>query len=122
MPAPQPFWPWCPMPGAGRTTKLAVDSVAFGDGYIHRSTRGLNPARPAWTLAFPFASLDELEERDAFLQAHAAAGFWITPPDGTGYVLVTADEWSATIADRNVAKGIVGTLSVTLTRSFNQQL
>jgi phage-related protein len=120
-PVPQPYWPWCAMPGASRDTKLSVDEVAFGDGYKHRSTRGLNPARPSWSLSFPFTSLAELEERDDFLKANAARGFWMTPPDGTGYVLVTADEWTAQISERNRASGIVGTLSVTLTRSFNPQ-
>jgi hypothetical protein len=83
MAEPQPFWPWCPTPGAGRSTKLAVDEVAYGDGYKHR--------------------------------------FWILPPDGTDYVLVTADEWSASITDRNKAAGIVGLLSVSLVQSFNPQ-
>jgi phage-related protein len=121
MAEPQPFWPWCPTPGAGRSTKLAVDEVAYGDGYKHRTTRGLNPARPSWTLSFPFVSLAELDERDQFLRANAANGFWILPPDGTDYVLVTADEWSASITDRNKAAGIVGLLSVSLVQSFNPQ-
>jgi len=118
---PSPYWPWCAMPGAMRDTKLSVDVVAFGDGYTHRATRGLNPARPSWSLAFPFASLAELEERDSFLRSYAATGFWITPPDCSDYVFVTADEWSATVADRSNATGIVGTLNVSLTQSFNPQ-
>jgi phage-related protein len=109
------------MPGAGRSTTLAVDSVAFGDGYVHRATRGLNPARPSWSLVFPFTSLDELAERDAFLKANAATGFWITPPDGTALVYVTADAWSASITDKNKQTGIVGSLAVTMTQSFNPQ-
>ena len=50
---PQPYWPWCASRAPRRTTTLAVDEVAFGDGYKHRATRGLNPARPAWTLELP---------------------------------------------------------------------
>jgi phage-related protein len=118
---PQPYWPWCAQPGAARTTQLAVDSVAYGDGYVHRSTRGLNPVRPSWSLSFPFTSLAELEERDAFLQAHAAAGFWITPPDSAAALFVTADQWSANITERNLQSGIVGTLTVSLVQSFNPQ-
>jgi len=117
---PQPYWPWCAMPGAARSTTLAVDEVSFGDGYKHRATRGLNPARPEWSLGFPFVSLAELEERDAFLQANAARGFWITPPDSTSPVFVTADQWSAQISDRSRGE-MVGTLTVTLVRSFNPQ-
>jgi phage-related protein len=118
---PQPFWPWCPMPGAGRTTKLTVDTADYGDGYVHRATRGLNPARPAWDLSFPFTSVDELKTLDDFLTEWAGAGFYIMPPDGTDYVLVTVDTWSASVTDRNLDTGIVGTLKATFTRSFNPQ-
>jgi phage-related protein len=118
---PQPYWPWCAQPGAGRSTTLTVDTANYGDGYVHRATRGLNPARPAWTLAFPFTSLDELQAYDDFLTEWAGAGFYIMPPDGTDYVLVTADSWQATITDRNVKSGIIGTLNATFTRSFNPQ-
>jgi phage-related protein len=118
---PQPYWPWCAQPGASRATTLAVDQVDYGDGYKHRSTRGLNPVRPQWDLAFPFTSLAELNERDQFLRDHAAAGFWITPPDASEPVYVTADQWSASIADRNVASGIVGQLTATLVQTFNPQ-
>lgn len=119
--APQPYWPWCATPGASRTTKLAVDIVEYGDGYKHRATRGLNPARPEWSLAFPFTSFDELAERDTFLQTNGARGFWFTPPDSTDFVFVTADEWAASISDRNRDGGIVGMLNVTLVRCFNPQ-
>ena len=118
---PQPYWPWCAMPGAARTTTLAVDEVAFGDGYKHRATRGLNPARPEWDLAFPFTTLAELTERDAFLRTNAARGFWFTPPDGAAPLFVTADQWAAQIVDRSKAAGIVGTLTVKLVQSFNPQ-
>jgi phage-related protein len=118
---PQPYWPWCAMPGAARNTKLAVDEVSYGDGYKHRATRGLNPVRPEWALAFPFKTLAELDERDAFLRAHATAGFYFTPPDSAAPLFVTADEWAATITDKNNATGIVGTLTVTMVQSFNPQ-
>ena len=118
---PQPYWPWFAQPGAARATTLAVDEVAFGDGYKHRSTRGLNPARPAWTLSFPFTSLAELNERDTFLRQYSAGGFWFTPPDGAAPLFVTANDWTATIVEKNLGTGIVGQLAVTLTQSFNPQ-
>lgn len=123
MPGPhaEPYWPWCAQPGAARQTKLNVDSVAFGDGYVHRSTRGLNPARPTWTVSFPFKSLDELTAMDAWLVGHAASGFWFTPPDATEDVFVVVDEWSASIVDKNLASGIVGSLNATFMRLFNPQ-
>jgi phage-related protein len=109
------------MPGAGRDTKLTVDEVAFGDGYKHRATRGLNPAVPSWSLGFPFENLAELEERDNFLKSYAATGFWFTPPDATAPAFVTVDEWAATISDRSGKGAMVGTLSVTMVRCFNPQ-
>ncbi len=116
-----PYWSWCPMAGASRSTALAVDTVALGDGYIHRATRGLNPSRPSWSLTFPFASLTELQAYDAFLVAHATAGFWMRPPDSSVDVFVTADAWSSTVADKNLNSGIVGTLQATFVRCFNPQ-
>ena len=80
IPDPMPRWVWCPMPGMGVTTTMAVDTNAYGDGYIHRSTRGLNPARSAWTLTFPFTSADDLAVMTDFLKSYAVSGFWITPP------------------------------------------
>lgn len=117
---PTPLWPWCEQPGMARSTALEVDEVKFGDGYKHRATRGLNPARATWTLSFPFTTLAELDERDQFLRANATNGFWMKPADATDFVFVTADEWSASITDRNRA-GIIGTLSVTLVQGFNPQ-
>jgi phage-related protein len=121
MAGPTPYWSWCPMPGAARSTTLAVDINAFGDGYVHRSTRGLNPARPSWSLSFPFTSLAELEAFDAFLVANATAGFYMRPPDSSTDVFVTADAWSSSIADKNADSGIVGTFQATFVRSFNPQ-
>lgn len=116
-----PYWQWCAMPGASRATQLAIDQTNYGDGYNHRITRGLNPARPAWSLAFPFVGLAELQAFDAFLVAYAAIGFWFTPPDGTTDLFVSCDTWSANIVERNNAAGIVGTLQATFVRQFNPQ-
>jgi phage-related protein len=118
---PQPFFGWCPQPGMSRATKLTVDTAAYGDGYIHRATRGLNPARPSWSYSIPFTSLAELTDLDDFLTLYAGRGFYVLPPDSNDYVLVTADDWSAQITDKNKDRGIVGVLTATFTRSFNPQ-
>jgi phage-related protein len=118
---PQPYWPWCAMQGASRNSKLNVDVVEFGDGYKQRATRGLNPIRPEWALAFPFVGLDDLKAKDDFLRANSNRGFYFTPPDSTGFVFVTADAWSATIVDKNKKHGVVGQLTVTLVQAFNPQ-
>jgi len=109
------------MPGAARSTKLAVDIAGFGDGYTHRSTRGLNPARPEWSLAFPFRSLGELEAFDNFLRAYAVGGFWFRPPDSSVDVFATADEWAASILERTGAGDLCGTFQATFVQAFNPQ-
>jgi phage-related protein len=115
-----PYWPWCVMPGAARTTQLRVDQTDYGDGYTYRLTRGLNPARPSWTIAVPFVGLAALAAYDSFLVTNATRGFWFTPPDATADVFVTADAWSASITDHNKTD-IIGTLQATFTRQFNPQ-
>lgn len=116
-----PYWPWCVMPGASRTTNLKVDQIDYGDGYIHRATRGLNPARPQWSVQVPFTDLAELDGYNNFLSAYGVGGFWWTPPDSAADAFVYADAWSASITDRNNAAGIVGTLQATFVRCFNPQ-
>jgi phage-related protein len=121
MPNPTPWWGWCPQAGMTRTTTLAVDSNAFGDGYIHRATRGLNPARPAWQVVVPFVGADELQAMETFLVANAACGFWMQPPDQASPVFVVCDTWQAQLVDKSNSDGIVGTMQATFTRSFNPQ-
>jgi phage-related protein len=116
-----PYWPWCVMYGSSRTTTLRVDQTDYGDGYTYRLTRGLNPARPSWSIAVPFVGKDELAAYDAFLTANASRGFWFTPPESDTDVFVTVDAWSNTVADKNQDQGIVGTLQATFVRSFNPQ-
>jgi phage-related protein len=116
-----PYWPFCAVRGASRTVELAVDQTNYGDGYVSRSTRGLNPVRPSWNLVFPFASQEELTTFDDFLNANASRGFWFTPPDMAGDVFVYADNWSYTVSDKNQSNGIVGTLQATFVRCFNPQ-
>jgi phage-related protein len=117
-----PNWSWCVAPGIARTTTLAVDINSFGDGYVHRSTRGLNPARPSWTISVPFPDLPALTAMDSFLQSFAAQGFYWTPPDSTDELFVTCDHWAATIVDRGPMLGaMMGTLSATFVRAFNPQ-
>lgn len=109
------------MPGAARSTTLKIDQNAYGDGYIHRATRGLNPAQPSWTLQFPFIGVDALIAYDDFLRSYSAGGFWFTPPDASLDVFATCDSWATSITDKSNAQGIVGTLQATFAQAFNPQ-
>jgi phage-related protein len=109
------------MPGAGKTTRLAVDTNSYGDGYQHRATRGLNPARPEFSLQFPFVGASQLQEYDDFLKQYAATGFWILPPGEPNEIFVYCDEWSASFNDKNNSQGLVGVFSANFVRTFNPQ-
>ena len=117
---PTPLWPFCPMPGYTKDSKLAVDINAFGDGYVHRSTRGLNPVRPAYGVTFTFASDADMAAMDSFLTQYACGGFYYQPPGEPAPVFVTADEWTYSIQVKG-ADGVIGTLSTTFNRMFNPQ-
>jgi phage-related protein len=115
-----PMWPFCPMPGHTKDSKLAVDINAFGDGYLHRSTRGLNPVRPNYGVTFTFNGDAEMAQMESFLKANACAGFYYQPPGEPAPVFVTADEWTYSIQVKG-AVGVIGTLSTTFNRVFNPQ-
>lgn len=118
----EPFWIWCPQPGAMRATELKVDQSDYGDGYIHRSTRGLNPLRPKWSVSFPFVDLDVLDAMRDFLETNAAPGFYFKPPDeDIPEVFVYADTWSATVIDRAGNGNRVGQLTAEFVRCYNPQ-
>jgi phage-related protein len=114
------MWPFCPMPGHTKDSKLAVDINAFGDGYVHRSTRGLNPIRPAYGVTFTFNGDAEMAQMDSFLKAYACGGFYYQPPGEPSPVFVTADEWTYSIQVKGTT-GVIGTLSATFNRMFNPQ-
>ena len=118
---PDPMWIWCASPGHQRMTKVDVDIQKLGDGYVHRSTRGLNPMKPSWRLTFPFTKLALLEAMDAFLQEHAVPGFYFRPSDSSVDLFVTCDEWSAAIVDRSGGGDMIGTLGATFERAYNPQ-
>ena len=115
---PTPLWPFCPMPGATKDSKLAVDINAFGDGYVHRSTRGLNPVRPSYGVTFMFTGDAEFAAMDSFLTKHAAAGFYYNAPGGRSFRDCRRMVYSIEVKG---AAGVVGTLSARFDRSFNPQ-
>jgi len=103
---------------------MNVDQIDYGDGYVHRSTRGLNPARPTWSLMFPFIGLQEATDMYSFLFSYAVPGFYFTPPElwpSEQYAFVYVDEWSFTIVDKSRTQGIIGNFNVAFVKCFNPQ-
>ena len=121
-PPPSPYWPWCAQPGASRTNEAKIDTNAYGDGYVHRSTRGINPIRASWTLTFPIVGQSDIDKYHNFLYANCVEGFWWNPPDWpTVYVFVMIDSWSLNISDKNRKIGLIGQLQATFVQCFNPQ-
>lgn len=115
-------WTWCPLLGASPAYKLRVDTSPLGDGYTHRAVRGINPVGVAYALAFPFASLAQLDAMLDFLKANAASGFNMDDPTvpGGGLVFVTVDDWACTLQDKASGE-VVGVLTLTFNRAYNPQ-
>jgi phage-related protein len=119
----RPDWPaeWCAALGPSRSATLKVDTNEFGDGYCHRSTRGLDPVKPAWTLSFPATSDAVLLEMDAFLRTFGQAGFTFTPPGDSTAIFVTCDAWTFVLTDRSAGGDLISSLQATFTEVFNHQ-
>jgi phage-related protein len=100
--------------------KLMVEVVNYGDGYIHRNTRGLNPVRPSFQVQFPFISDQELSNMDSFLTSNAAQGFWFAPPNQSP-IFVTVDEWGYNIEIVRRSDGVCGQMQMTMVQQFNLQ-
>jgi phage-related protein len=90
------------------------------DGYTDRRTRGLNPTRHSWSMAFPFRTIAEHMTMHDFLVANCLAGFWFTPPTSLTPLWVTCDTWQSTIYSRS-GGDMVGELQTTFVRSFTPQ-
>src|SRR5262245_58243616 len=67
---------WCPALGPSRSDAVNVLIADLGDGYRYRATRGFNPIQSTWSYSFPFRSVSQLNEMDAFLQTYGDRGFY----------------------------------------------
>jgi phage-related protein len=125
MPHNSPYWPWCVQAGVTASSTLRIDQANYGDGYVQRITRGLNPRGQKFQISVPFTSMADLATMDSFLLANATSGFWFTgpgwPDSGAYDVFVYADEWASTITDKNTGGAVIGTLSAEFIRCYNPQ-
>lgn len=87
--------------GAQKTTRPAVRSVKFGDGYEQRLTYGLNTQPQSWNLTFSVRDDAEANGIESFLATEAGVGwFYWTPPGAAGPLKFVCREWQRSI-DRN---------------------
>lgn len=69
---------WNPQEGI----KANVSKVQFGDGYVQRQTKGMNPLTQTWNLTFSARTDSEASAIMAFLKARkGVTAFTWTPPD-----------------------------------------
>jgi phage-related protein len=121
-PAPEPHWDWCPAPGMSRSWTHKVEIAAYGDGYKHRATRGLNPFESQWQCVFPFKTMAELSAMGSFLANHGVTGFYFSAPDSGGWIFVTCDNMSWTVSERRRdSEDYIGTLQASFDQAHNPQ-
>lgn len=90
---------WVPSYGAQQTTKPAVRTVRFGDGYEQRLRYGLRTIFETWNLTFENINNTERGQIIAFLTARAGVEqFNWTTPEGSTKVFVCEDYGSTAVA------------------------
>lgn len=87
---------WVPDYGLTKDTKAAVNKSKFGDGYVQRSTDGINSLKVGLNLNFTVRTRFEINEIDAFLKSkNGTTPFEYTTPGGQPQRW-TCEEWQAT--------------------------
>ena len=93
---------WIPDWNAQGNVKANVAKIQFGDGYVQRQTKGMNPLSKTWNLTFNNRSDTEIQEIMDFLEErYGVIAFTWTPPGGTR-VKWTCDNWTPTKLGANV--------------------
>lgn len=94
---------WIPDWSASGSTKANVSKVSFGDGYIQRQTKGMNPLAKSWSLSFNARDESEADDIIEFLEErYGVIAFTWTPP-GQPQGKYTCDNWSRTVIGNNVS-------------------
>jgi phage-related protein len=93
---------WIPDWGAQGNTKADIAKIQFGDGYVQRQTKGMNPLQVTWNLKFDPRDDDEADEIEEFLvERQGVVAFTWTAP-GRAQEKWTCDAWSRTKAALDV--------------------
>lgn len=104
---------WGCEPGGAMTRKKTVRAVQFSDGYEQVAEQGINSTVIEAPLIHTGLNA-EIDEVQAFLEAHMVKAFTITPPgDVLGLYRVVADSLTRDQLSDNVA-----TLSFTIRRAY----
>ena len=110
---------WCPLLGANRLRRPRIVEAAYGDGYAHRASVGINVLQDQWEVTFAGDEIT-LAEIDDFLGDNGIPGFWFRALPTAPLILVVCDEWRLSFSDRNGGLAL-GSLSATFRRQYNHQ-
>lgn len=89
--------------GAQVTTRPAVRSAKFGDGYEQRLAYGLNTKPQVWNLTFAARVDTDANGIEAFLgDANGVSWFYWTPPNGSTALKFICREWQRTVDRYNL--------------------
>jgi phage-related protein len=87
---------WLPDWNAQGDTKADISKVRFGDGYVQRQTKGMNPLMMNWSLAFSPRSDAVVDAIVAFLQARQGVTAFTWTPPGETQMKWTCERWVKT--------------------------
>lgn len=103
----------CQLGGGPVTRKKTVRTAQFGDGYAQVAEDGINSTMIEAPLTYAGFN-SEIDEIEAFLEAHMVKAFAITPPgDVLGLYRVVSDSLSRDQISTNMA-----VLSFTIRRAY----
>lgn len=94
---------WIPDWNAQSNVAANVARVQFGDGYVQRQTKGMNPITRSWNLTFNNRSDALIDAIEEFLEErYGVVAFTWTPPGGVQSKW-TAATWTRVKMGDNVA-------------------
>lgn len=100
---------WIPDWNASSNNTPNISKIEFGDGYMQRQSKGMNPIKVVWNLNFNNRTDAEADALEAFLKArYGVIAFTWTPPGGT------QSKWISQPWNRSKASVDVNNISVPL--------
>jgi phage-related protein len=84
------------------TTTANVSKVQFGDGYVQRQNKGMNPLKVSWGLSFNPRSDDETDDIENFLIAREGVTAFTWTPPGQAQAKWVCSQWTRTKMGDNV--------------------
>lgn len=84
------------------TTTANVSKIQFGDGYVQRQAKGMNPLGVTWALTFNPRSDADADAIEAFLTARFGVTAFTWTPPGRSQSKWTCDSWARTKAANDV--------------------